>query len=829
MIKFFPNRINPKKIMLIFCLMIAVSAVIYFLWKAFIFLPDDFNLSREEALLPGEKAIPEVIDFSMIENIDSAAFTGDYSRPRIAKIVDSLKKTGFLVKDESFISAAVNYTIFRFGTGADGIWVDERSSIILPAGCSISHYADIKKKSRLELSVISPNSKNTLLVEVIKGSSLVYKNEFKLPGYKIPYSEKDKKLNLNNRGYPKAVADPGWRDISFYLPEGGGKYIIRFSLLNKEGCVFLGNPRIFRESGKKRYNIIYIIFDGIATSYYSIYNSRSDLTPAMKKAAEKDFIVFENLFTLGDKTRISLAGLFASVMPPETRHGINRNYIPEEEKEFFYGNARAGKLASLPDVFRKAGYISTQIGNSGFTVHLLSTGVDYGFDRSFEFSAEPYNSYGLSRRLFEFIRKNGNREFFLYAHYNTSHKPFYAPVKYYLKGILDSPGEAWWRPDFVACIRYADDIFSHLYEALKKHKLLDNSIVIITTDHGAGYDVSKFDGGTQYSDYTRQSFMIHIPDELKAGLGIRGNRVKNYLSAVNISPTLLELTGIKKPDAFSGRSFIDLMNGKYKKEFFDNEIWTFGRKQVSLITPDSFKYIITFPDADRYVRRDYLAFGSEKEIPFELLYDLKIDPLEKENLTHAKRDILGKMRKIYLERDFHHPEKTVVSFFPSSPDKKIIEVLVSCKSPFIGYALYDLNLKSVKNNLKRVNSGDGMHFSFTLAERPLHFIFENENDRAQIRISLKENGRLISAKNIFTTYLNANISGNPVALKDKTDFLVLNDTKLPAQEDFYNTAKELRVKIVRIDLHRWIDIGNLEASGISAGMKETLKAWGYIQ
>ena len=212
------------------------------------------------------------------------------------------------------------------------------------------------------------------------------------------------------------------------------------------------------------------------------------------------------------------------------------------------------------------------------------------------------------------------------------------------------------------------------------------------------------------------------------------------------------------------------------------------------------------------MHRDYLAFGNEKEIPFELLYNIKNDPSEKNNLVLKRKDILKKMRKIYFNRDFHHPEKTVISFFPSSSEKKIIDVDVSCQSPFIGYGLFDTNIKFIKDNLRRVKSEKGMHFSFTLAEKPLYFIFENDDDRAPVRIFIKENGRLISPYNIYTTNLNTNISGNPVILENKIDFILLNDTQLPVKEDFFNKSKELRVKIVRIDLHRWIDIGKFEAT-----------------
>jgi arylsulfatase A-like enzyme len=765
----------------------------------------------------------------MIENLDRARVTGDYSRSRINKITENLKKNRFLIKADSFILTARKYLTFRFGTGASGIWVDERSSVILPSKCSLSYKVDLKESSRLEFSILSPVLEGTLLVEVLNESAPDLRKEIKFSGYKHPYGSKDKELQLNNIGYPKAVADLGWQDVSIDLQGPSQGTVIRFTLLNKDGCVFLANPGLFRKAEKKRYNVIYVLMDGISTPYYNFYNSHSNLTPAMEEAAKKDFIIFDNLFTLGDKTRISMAGLFASVIPLRTRHGINRNFIPEAEKELFYKYIREGRLASLPDIFRRAGYISTQIGNSGFSVDLLSTGVDYGFDRSYEFSAEPYNSYGLSHRLFEFLRKNGKREFFLYLHYNTPHKPFYAPINYYFKGFLNSPPEAWWRPDFNACIRYTDDIFSHIYEALKKHNLLDNSIVVVTSDHGAGFDIGKFDGGTQYVDYLRLPFIIHIPQELKSKFGVRNVRVKNYLSTINIAPTLIELTGLKEPKGFAGRSFIDLMNGKYAEEFFDREIWSFGRKQVSLITPDLFKYTLTLSDAQRFVHRDYLLFGDEKEIPFELLYNMKDDPLEKDNLILKRRDILGKMRKIYSDRDFHHPEKNVISFFPSASDKKNIEINVSSRSPFIGYGLYSTNIQFIKDTLRMSKTQDGQNFSFSLSDKPLHFIFENNDDRAPVRILIKENGRIISTKNIFITNMNINISNNPLVLENKNDFILLNDTKLPVKEDFYSESKELRVKIVRIDLHRWIDIGKFETTGISAGMKETLKAWGYIQ
>ncbi|MCU0821639.1 MAG: sulfatase-like hydrolase/transferase, partial [Spirochaetes bacterium] len=801
---------NLRKIFFIIIITAAASAAGFFIWWPVFFVPDDFDISRKEALLPAGVKIPEIMAYSMIENIDSAVLSGDWSAGRIGGIAEKLRKNGFCIRSESFIRAKRNNMIFRFGTGYAGIWLDERSSVILPADTSLSYKISILKNSRLEFSCLSPEKAGTLIVEITQPSSPALKKTIELPGYRNHYGAKDAAIKLNNRGFPKALDDVAWADFSIDLPGlCGAGAVVRFIMDGGDGCAFIANPRIFEKSERKRYNVIYVLMDGISNPYYNMYNSRSNLTPYTDNAAKKDFIIFNNMITVGDKTRISVSGLFTSEMPFKTRHGINRNFIPEAEKELFYNLVRGRKLDSMPDVFRRAGYISTQIGNSGFTVHLLSTGVDYGFDRSFEFSVNPYNSYGLSHRLFEFLGQNRGREFFLYLHYNTPHKPFFTPISYYFKGLLDSPPEAWWRPDFNATVRYSDDVFSHVYEALKHHNLLEDTIVVFASDHGAGIYVTRFDAGTQYMEYLRIPFMIHLPQKLEERYHINKKRIESYTSSINIAPTLTELAGLPVPQAFSGRSLVPLMNSSNNNIFFDNEIWCFGRKQSSVITPDMFKYTLTSADASRLVNREYYSFGEEREVPFELLYDIKNDPLEEHNLILDRPDMLKKMRRLYLDRDFHHPERTILAFFPAGNEKKIISVEAECASPFISSELYDIKAEVIKDALRKSSSGAGMNYSFKLPDRPVYLILENEDDRAPVKISVRENGHMVDPRDIFTTYLNLNISGNPAFFKDKNDFLLLYETRLPKESDFYNDnsgavrKSSLRVKILRMDLHRW--------------------------
>ena len=823
-------KLTKKKIIFIILSLPVLALAVFYIWYGFIFFPGDYNITGKEAALQEDSPPSQVITYSLIDMLDDAQITG-YNNHGILNLLNSIKDNNFLIKDDAFVKNSRRNLCFRVGTGYPGIWVDERSSVILPDNAAISFNVSLKNSSMLEFSALSLLSGGELKISIISSSNGEKTEQiFKIDEYKQKHSSKDVALKWNNIGFEKAKEETGWKDLRIDLNKFSGTNVrISFSFSSSkesEGVVFIANPRVFSHAQKRRYNVIYLVFDGVATRHWSFYNERSRLTPFMKEKADQEFVVFDNMFTLGNKTRISTAGLFSSVLPYETRHGINRNFIPEIEKENYYKLVRSGKLAALPDVYRKNGYVTEQFGNSGFTVHLLSTGVDYGFDKSYEFSYNPYDTYGLSHNMFKFLRKNKNREFFIYLHYNTPHKPFYAPINYFIKGFLNAPFECLWRPDFMGCISYTDDVFKNIYSALKNNNLLENTILIVATDHGAGYDVKKFDSGFQYNDYTRMTFMMRLPESLKKILEAGKKRVDAYLSSINTAPTLVDLCGLNKVQAFKGRSYSGLLNGTYSKKFFDKEIWSLDRKSVSVITDDMHKYIMAMPDGTRFINREHTFLGKQKEIPFEEIYDLSSDVHETNNLIHEKRDILKKFRALYFQKDIHHPERTLLSFFPGDKKNADIEIDISCRSKLLDASLY--NKKLEKNDKLKIKSlGATTRLSFKLEEQ-FYLTFEYDNDRSPLSIFIKSNNKPLNKKQIYSTYLNLNMYQNPVVLKDKADFILLNDTRLASNDDILN-KKELCVKLSRIDLHRWIDIGNLEAAGISAGMKETLKSWGYIQ
>lgn len=820
-------RISAKISITILMLVAGVLICTGLFWAVF-FFPDDYALTQSEARIPG-RALSQKMDIDLLEYLPKARFVGDVSPSAMQKNINAIKEQRLLIKREAYEKGYMAHLRVRIGTGHQGIWVDERSALLLPAKARMTFPVVVQQGAELEFSALAPLKTGELVITIQDGGRSQEVGHFSLEEYSQKFSAREAGLKYINRGFPRAKDDVGWRTSRIDLSPYAGKTIeIDFTNLGN-GAMAIANPRVFVPASERRYNVIYIIFDGVSTRLWSMYNPDSSLTPYMKQVADEDFIVFENMFTLGDKTRISTVGLFCSIFPFLSRHGINRNFIPENEIDLFYEYVHGGRFMPLPEFFRRNGYISRQFGNSGFTVQLLGTGVDYGFDSSFEFSYNPYDTYGITTRFFDFLRNNGRREFFVYLHYNTPHKPFYAPLRYYLKGIVNAPLASLWRPDFMGCISYTDDAFKNLYEALKTHGLLDNSIIVIATDHGSGFDLSKFDAGFQYADYTRMTFMLHLPPALRKELGITRKRINTYISQINIAPTLVELAGMKQPRQFMGKSFVPLLKEAHPATIFDSEIWSFGRKTLSVIDSDLKKYILTFDESKKFVNRSWAIFGEEREVPYEQLYDLKKDPFETENLAGSQSHILHNFRKKVIESDIHHPEKNVISFFPKATVKnRKVDVILQSQDRLLNMALYRPNLEAA-DGLRSTMAGNTTVFSFELGQEARHLMFEHRNDRTAISVKILLDGKLISKETIYAAPLMLHLLKNPFTLSRREDFLLLSSTKIPSTDDILLQGEETCVVVSRIDLHRWIDVGKLEEKSLSAGMKQTLKSWGYIQ
>lgn len=112
------------------------------------------------------------------------------------------------------------------------------------------------------------------------------------------------------------------------------------------------------------------------------------------------------------------------------------------------------------------------------------------------------------------------------------------------------------------CVRMFDDCVGRLTSTLKEEGLMDNTIVLVTGDHGDdlfepnttfGHGLT-FNGGDQNNHVPA---VFHIP-----GVKQPGSKIDKLVRTIDFAPTLCELVGIQPDSRFEGRSLVPYINGK---------------------------------------------------------------------------------------------------------------------------------------------------------------------------------------------------------------------------------------------------------------------------
>ncbi len=124
---------------------IAAFALGFYAFWALLFFPNDYSVTREEALRRGEDRPAQTLDAALLDRIDGAVLAGDVSRAQVNALIDRMKKANLLVKGEAYTRATRRHLVARLGTGHPGIWLDERSSLVLPAKTSAAFSVRVKE------------------------------------------------------------------------------------------------------------------------------------------------------------------------------------------------------------------------------------------------------------------------------------------------------------------------------------------------------------------------------------------------------------------------------------------------------------------------------------------------------------------------------------------------------------------------------------------------------------------------------------------------------------------------------------------------------------
>ena len=191
-------------------------------------------------------------------------------------------------------------------------------------------------------------------------------------------------------------------------------------------------------------------------------------------------------------------------------------------------------------------------------------------------------------------------------------------------------------------VRTVDDQVGQYVDTLERLSMLDNTIVIVTSDHGeellergnVGHSSCSL-SGTLYEEAIRVPLLVRYPPALPGG-----KRITRQVSQVDIMPTIFDLLGLRMPAGAQGRSLLPLVHGRDiegAEETFAETLpcgWQAlkddHRRIWCVRTP---KWKLVFND-----------FQPQEERTFEL-YDLESDPDEKHNVLGHGLSVEKELRK----------------------------------------------------------------------------------------------------------------------------------------------------------------------------------------
>ncbi len=248
-----------------------------------------------------------------------------------------------------------------------------------------------------------------------------------------------------------------------------------------------------------------------------------------------------------------------------------------------------------------------------------------------------YRVDALTDAAIRFLNMHHAEPFFLFLshlepHFQNSHDSYPPPLvergrRYGClpPDLASLGGNSWQNYDgYMGMIKRLDEAFGRLLDALVSLDLLDDTIVLFTSDHGCHFK-------TRNSEYKRSCHesSIRIPMALHGRQFTGGGQLRELVSLVDIAPTLLDACGITVPEGMQGRSLLPYIERRAEPGSLRSELFVqISESHVGrAIRTQRWKYAIAAPNRDGVRDRDAKHYVETE------LYDLEHDPWELTNLS----------------------------------------------------------------------------------------------------------------------------------------------------------------------------------------------------
>jgi arylsulfatase A len=411
----------------------------------------------------------------------------------------------------------------------------------------------------------------------------------------------------------------------------------------------------------KKPNVVLLLADDMGYGDFEMIG-RATETPNLNRLA-KEGVLFDNFYAAAPNCSPSRTGLLTGKSPAKVgmysyRPPHHPLHLPDKE-------------VTLAELLKTKGYRTAHIGKWHLGDLTQDAKLnhpqphDQGFDHSLgtENNAEPshlnpknfilngnalgvingYSCQIVAQESIDWMSQRGDDPFFLYAAFHEPHRIVASPPKLVEKYKHLTTKDA----EYLANIDHLDLAIGRILDYLKQNDLIDNTLIIFSSDNGsyrlvsnAGLKAVKsylYDGG------------IRVPGIVKWPQ-IKTNKkiIHSPTGLVDIVPTLCDIIGIDPPSGLDGTSLLPLLEGRP----FQRQrplYWFFYRTQPEIAMRVGNHMILgldhdTIPRAHQYSQDDHEYIQTITLKDYEL-YDLNQDFSQENDIfdIHPRKDSLQRL------------------------------------------------------------------------------------------------------------------------------------------------------------------------------------------
>jgi len=404
-------------------------------------------------------------------------------------------------------------------------------------------------------------------------------------------------------------------------------------------------PRPIAPALERRPNVLLVVVDTLRRDALGVYGAGPEASPNLDRLAESS-VVYEEAVAQASWTRPSFASLLTSSLPCSHQTFRKSDVLPDS-------------LETIAEVLQRHGYTTGSLSNN------INVTASFNFDQGFDTfrylrpdypfrgteSSFPLTLYSALRLAWErylvsdmkveryyrdaqevtdegiaWLQVHGRERWFLMLHYMDTHDPYfphpadgtgYARIEH-PRPSLSEAGAL--KRLYAGEVSYWDDGFGRLMDYLEERDLLENTAVVVTSDHGEEFgEHGGFWHGTRL--YEEQ---VHVPLVIRYPRADNDDarRIRDQVRLLDMAPTIADLAGADHGKDWQGFSLRREYALRQTKDRLSLAQANFEGEISSAIRSPDWKYI-----------RNDRTGRSTAPRPGEELYFLRTDSEEKKSLA----------------------------------------------------------------------------------------------------------------------------------------------------------------------------------------------------